>query len=115
MARDPADPHRLGQQSVIQIDFDRHSPNSTNDHDAGLTHVALPANAEAFRKQAKPGSVYVEFDVPADLVKPTSVGLAKIPGPKSLDARLAAQKGAPTPQMSPATNIERVEKKGAKD
>ncbi|MDX1933131.1 MAG: hypothetical protein SFU56_11040 [Capsulimonadales bacterium] len=59
----------------------------------------------AFIRQAKPGSVYVEFDVPSSSVVPTSEGWAKIIGPNSLQGRLAARKGLPIPQMPAAQNI----------
>jgi len=72
----------------------------------GTTHVAHPANIEAFRKQAKPGTMYVEFNVPSISLKPTNEGWAKIVGPNSLEARLASKKGLPIPIMPPATNIE---------
>ena len=82
---------------------------------SGVTHVASPANPEAYRKQARPGSVYVEFDVPAGSVTPTSTnGWAKIPGPNSIEARLAKQRGQPVPQMPGAANIQQVEAKPKK-
>lgn len=71
----------------------------------GTTHVANPADANAFGKQAKPGSIYVEFDVPTSSLKQTNEGWAKIIGPNSLEGRLAAKKGQPIPQMPSATNI----------
>ncbi|WP_245609108.1 RHS repeat domain-containing protein [Vibrio rhizosphaerae] len=51
---------------------------------SGTTHVANPAQAEAFLKQAAPGSRYVEFNVPSSSLKQTSEGWAKIAGPNSL-------------------------------
>lgn len=71
----------------------------------GTTHVALPANINAFGKQAKPGSIYVEFDVPSSSLKPTNEGWAKIIGPNSIEGRLVAKKGQPIPGMPFATNI----------
>lgn len=71
----------------------------------GTTYVAFPANPEAFMNQAKPGAVYIEFDVPASSIRKTKEGWAAIKGPKSLDGRLAAKKGLPMPEMPPATNI----------
>ena len=56
-------------------------------------------------KAAPKGDVYVEFDVPASSIAGKSAGQAAIPGANSLQARLAAQKGLPPPQMPPATNI----------
>ena len=72
---------------------------------SGTTHVASPANVNAFGKQAKPGSIYVEFDVPSTSIKPTSNGWAKITGPNSLEGRLALKKGLALPEMPKATNI----------
>ena len=72
----------------------------------GTTHVASPADINAFGKQAKPGSIYVEFDVPSTSLKPTNEGWSKIVGPNSLEGRLAAKKGQPIPEMPSATNIE---------
>jgi RHS repeat-associated protein len=77
----------------------------------GTTHVALPADISAYEKQAAPGSVYVEFDVPVSSVKPTQAGWAKVVGPNSVEARLAAKKGLPIPQMPAATNVQHVANK----
>ena len=41
---------------------------------SGITHVANPADYNAFYKQAKKGSVYVEFDVPLSSVKQRMYG-----------------------------------------
>ncbi len=73
---------------------------------SGTTHVANPAAPESFMSQAKPGSFYVEFDVPSSAVRPTQQGWGKIVGPQSLEGRLAAKKGLPVPEMPPAGNIE---------
>jgi hypothetical protein len=70
------------------------------------THVASPAAPEAFMRQAKVGSLHVEFDVPTSSVKQTGAGWGKIVGPNSLEARQAARKGLAVPQMPPATNIQ---------
>ncbi|WP_414530920.1 polymorphic toxin-type HINT domain-containing protein, partial [Nodularia chucula] len=72
---------------------------------SGTTHVASPSNPEAFMSQAKPGAVYVEFDVPESAIRPTNDGWASIKGPNSVDGRLAARKGFPRPEMPAATNI----------
>nr|WP_229106298.1 hypothetical protein [Paenibacillus sp. 1001270B_150601_E10] len=77
----------------------------------GTTHVANPADANAFGKQAKPGSLYVEYDVSTSSLKQTNDGWAKIVGPNSLEGRLAAKKDQPIPEMPPATNIKRVGEK----
>ncbi|OME46867.1 hypothetical protein BSK59_28915 [Paenibacillus odorifer] len=71
----------------------------------GTTHVALPADVNAFRKQAKPGSMYIEFYVPEAALKQTNVGWAKIVGPRSLEGRFVAKKGGRLLEMPPATNI----------
>lgn len=71
----------------------------------GTTHVADPADASVFLKQAKPGSRYVEFDVPTSSLKQTNADWSKVIGPNSLEGRQAARKGLPTPQMPGAKNI----------
>ncbi len=75
---------------------------------SGTTHVGSPASQSAFGKQAKPGSFYVEFDVPTSSLKQTQEGWAKVLGPNTVEARLAAHKGQPVPQMPKATNIQHV-------
>jgi RHS repeat-associated protein len=69
------------------------------------THVANPANAETFMKQAAPGSRYVEFGVPSNSLKMAGQGVAKVIGPNSLEGRLAALRGSPVPQMPTASDI----------
>ncbi|OHX36482.1 hypothetical protein BJL95_07505 [Methylomonas sp. LWB] len=64
---------------------------------SGTTHVADPEDASAFINQAKPGSMYVEFNVPTSSLKATNEGWAKIIGPNSLEGRLAARKGMSIP------------------
>lgn len=81
------------------------STDKVQESTSGTTHVANPADASAFMKQAKPNSVYVEFDVPANAVKQTQQGWGKIVGPNSVEGRLAAKKGLTAPQMPSATNI----------
>jgi hypothetical protein len=73
----------------------------------GTTHIAHPANVDAFGRQAKPGDVYVEFEVPASSVKTTNPrqGWAKILGPNTVEGRQARIKGGPIPQLPAATNI----------
>ncbi|NPD25809.1 hypothetical protein HPP06_20560 [Corallococcus exiguus] len=73
---------------------------------SGTTHVAYPATPDAYMFQARPGSHYVEFNVPISSIKPTQAGWAKIPGPQSLEGRLAARKGLPLPEMPSAMGIE---------
>lgn len=72
---------------------------------SGTTHVASPANVEAFMKQAAPGSRYVTFSVPASVLRSTSQGWAKIVGPSSLEGRLLAKKGTPILEMPTAADI----------
>jgi len=73
---------------------------------SGTTSVANPANIESFAKQAKPGSIYAEFDMPINSLKPTSTGWSKVLGPNSLEGRHAAQLGIkPITKMPTATNI----------
>ena len=71
----------------------------------GTTHVAYPADINAFGKQAKNGAIYVEFDVPKTSLVPTNEGWAKIVGPDSIEGRLAKRKGLPVPEMPDASNI----------
>ncbi|WP_223284219.1 hypothetical protein [Kosakonia sp. SMBL-WEM22] len=71
----------------------------------GTTHVASPADIEAFGKQAKPVTMYVEFDVPEESLIKTNEGWAKIIGPDSLEGCLARHKGKPVPEMPKAANI----------
>jgi hypothetical protein len=71
----------------------------------GGSWVASPASPSAYNA-AKPGSVYVEFDVPAGSLKPAGSGWARIPGPNSVEGRLAVRKGESVPQLPEARNIE---------
>lgn len=73
----------------------------------GTTHVASPASANAFMRQAKPGSTYVEFTIPSSSLKITNPaeGWGKILGPNSMEGRLALRKGEPVPQMPRASCI----------
>jgi len=72
-----------------------------------VTHVTNPANIDSFKRQAPPGSVYVEFNVPQSSIVPggrSDWGI--IPGPGSLYDRLNQHKGLPPiTEMPPATNI----------
>jgi hypothetical protein len=70
----------------------------------GSSRVSMPASPDAY-KNAPSGSVYVEYDVPASSVKPSSAGQGRIPGSNSPEGRLAAQQGKPTPTMPPVKNI----------
>jgi hypothetical protein len=72
----------------------------------GVTSVLHPPDHLLFQAQAKPGSLFVEFDVPASALKTGGKeGWSIIPGPGSVHARLAASKGAPIPQFPAAGNI----------
>jgi hypothetical protein len=72
----------------------------------GTTSVASPANPESYMPQARPGSHYVEFDVPSNSVFPGGRSdWAQIPGPDHVVARLAAKRGNPVPSPVPACNI----------
>jgi hypothetical protein len=70
----------------------------------GTTSVASPANAESYMAQARPGSHYVEFDVPTGSLRPGGTpGWSQIPSPENvLWGKLAPQRGYPMPQ-SPVT------------
>lgn len=70
------------------------------------TFVVYPASKDAYIS-ARPGSVYVEFDVPQSQLSPGGrPGDYKLSGPGSLDARLAARKGLPAPELPAAKNIQ---------
>ena len=71
----------------------------------GGTYVALPADPGSFGKQAKPGTVYVEFDVPTTSISKSSDGRAFIDNPTSVTARLAEKKGLPIPEAPEFKNI----------
>ena len=60
------------------------------------TYVANPADINAFGSQAKPGSIYVEFDVDSSKIyKAGNDVWGQIPGPGSLYDRLNMKKGLP--------------------
>ena len=94
----------MSRQEYDQMTATGHVEESSS----GTTHVPLPADQNAYQAQATSGSLYVEFDVPRDSVKPTQSGWAKVLGPSTLEARLAAAKGQPIPQMPPAKNIQHI-------
>ena len=75
--------------------------------DGNRAYVASPADIEAFGKQAKPGSVYVEFEVDSSCIYPAGkTGWGQIPGPKSIYDRLLQNKGySPITEMPNAYNI----------
>lgn len=76
-------------------------------------HVANPADIEAFRKQAPNGSIYVEFDVPSDVISAGGRdGWGIVNGPGSLLDRVRVLKGLPRIEEAPkATNIKIVGRK----
>ncbi|MGS2644636.1 TreTu family toxin [Streptosporangium sp. LJ11] len=69
------------------------------------SYVVHPPSKDAY-KPTWPGSVYVEFDVPRSTLVPGGrPGDYKMAGPNSFDARVAARKGLPIPNLPPAKNI----------
>ena len=72
------------------------------------SYAAYPANPEAYGKQAKSGTVYVEFDVPVSSIITTSSnnGWVAIPGPNSIYSRNNENKGLPIYNYPNVTNIE---------
>ncbi|MGW4236994.1 TreTu family toxin [Streptomyces sp. NPDC004749] len=77
------------------------------------TYVAHPANSDAYRKQAAPGSIYAEFDVPCSCLKPAGEpGWAQIPGPQHpIYSKLNAKRGLPPPEMPSFENLRTVDRK----
>ncbi|MET8458514.1 TreTu family toxin [Streptomyces parvulus] len=77
------------------------------------TYVAHPANSDAYRKQAAPGSIYAEFDVPCSCLKPAGEpGWAQIPGPQHpIYSKLNAKRGLPPPEMPSFENLRIVDRK----
>ncbi|MFI6940368.1 polymorphic toxin-type HINT domain-containing protein [Streptomyces sp. NPDC050418] len=71
----------------------------------GFSYVVYPANREAYIS-ARPGSVYVEFDVPRSALIPGGrPGDYKMSDSDTIFARLAKKKGQPVPQLPAAKNI----------
>ncbi|MFI2367700.1 polymorphic toxin-type HINT domain-containing protein [Streptomyces sp. NPDC018833] len=71
----------------------------------GFTYVVYPASRDAYIS-ARPGSVYVEFDVPkSSLIPGGRPGDFKMSDSDTIFARLAKKKGKPVPQLSEAKNI----------
>jgi RHS repeat-associated protein len=77
------------------------------------TYVAHPADSDAYRKQAAPGSIYAEFDVPCACLKPAGEpGWAQIPGPQHpIYAKLNSKRGLPPPEMPSFENLRIVDRK----
>ncbi|MCP3017205.1 HINT domain-containing protein [Nocardiopsis dassonvillei] len=71
------------------------------------TYVAHSDNSDAYRKQAAPGSIYAEFDVPCSCLKPAGEpGWAQIPGPQHpIYAKLNAKRGLPPLEMPSSENL----------
>ena len=71
------------------------------------SYVANPADINAFGSQAKPVSIYVEFDVDSSRIYAAdNYGWGQIPGPGSLYDRLNIKKGLPPIEDMPnAYNI----------
>lgn len=72
------------------------------------SYVAYPADINAFGKQAKPGSIYVEYDVDVSVLRNGGNELwAQIPGPDSLLDRYDRYRGLQgISEMPLAKNIE---------
>uniref|UniRef100_UPI002106034F RHS repeat-associated core domain-containing protein n=1 Tax=Saccharomonospora sp. NB11 TaxID=1642298 RepID=UPI002106034F len=78
----------------------------------GTTYVAHPGDPNAFGREAKPGSIYVEFDVPHSSLYPAGKpGWAQIPGPNSMYGRLAKKRGQDPLKFPAALNVELVKEK----
>ncbi|MFI1920499.1 putative T7SS-secreted protein [Nocardia sp. NPDC020380] len=78
----------------------------------GTTYVANPADPAAFRRQAPPGSVYVEFDVPTSSISPAGEpGWGQIRGPNHWMSQRLATMGRPVPEMPRAHNLSLMETK----
>lgn len=73
----------------------------------GTTYVSHPPSIDVWRRQASPGSVYVEFDVPRSVLRPGGQpGHAQIPSPSHpLYGRLAEKSGVPLQYPVQACNI----------
>uniref|UniRef100_UPI001A9DE4E7 TreTu family toxin n=1 Tax=Amycolatopsis pittospori TaxID=2749434 RepID=UPI001A9DE4E7 len=77
------------------------------------TYVANPADPDAYRKEAAPGSIYVEFDVPCSCLKKAGKpGWAQIPGPEHpIYSKLNEKRGLPKPEMPRFENLRIVDRK----
>jgi hypothetical protein len=72
----------------------------------GVTYAAEPATPDAYGREAAPGTVYVEFDVPSVLLYPGGKpGYVKMSTPQGQPGRIAVRKGLPIPELPPALNI----------
>ncbi len=81
--------------------------------DGNTAYVAVPADMNAYGRQARPGSLYVEFDVDSSRIFPAgNEGWGQIPGPGSLYDRLLRKKGLEGfSDMPKANNIQVVSRK----
>ncbi|UQA97088.1 hypothetical protein K9S39_39135 [Streptomyces halobius] len=71
----------------------------------GFTYVVYPASRDAYIS-ARPGSVYVEFDVPkSSLIPGGRPGDFKMSDSDTIFARLAKKKGNPVPELPKAKNV----------
>lgn len=72
---------------------------------AGQHRVAYPATADAY-KAAPKGDIYVEYDVPTSSLGPGGTdGWRTISGPGSPQAKLAAKRGQPIPELPEFKNL----------
>ena len=77
-----------------------------------MTHVANPANRNAYEKQAPKGSLYVEFDVPSNRISPGGAeGWGIIAGPGSIKDRFNQKKGLPAIKEMPYVKNIKIEGK----
>jgi hypothetical protein len=71
----------------------------------GFTYVVYPASTDAYIS-ARPGSVYAEFDVPrSSLIPGGRPGDFKMSDSTTINARLAAKRGLPPPELPAAKNL----------
>ena len=79
---------------------------------SGAISVASPTNPRAYLRQAVPGSLYVEFDVPeGSLIPGGAKGWATIPGPDTVFTRYNIQRGLAPYDFPSAQNIQWVASK----
>ena len=77
------------------------------------SYVAYPADINAFGKRAKPGSIYVEYDVDVSVLRNGGNELwAQIPGPDSLLDRYDRYRGLQGISEMPL--VKNIEIKGSK-
>ena len=68
------------------------------------SYVAYPADINAFGKQAKPGSIYVEFDIKSSSIFPCgNKNWRQISGPESYWNRMNQYRGLPPITEMPET------------